>query len=297
MELGPFFKRVYLEITNICNQSCPFCPRTSRAPKFLSRDDFDLILTKLQGHTKHLYFHVLGEPLLHPGLPRFLDEAHNQGYWVNLVTNGSLIAVVGPELMTKPALRQISFSLHSLAHLGTEVTRNRLAQILQFVDQATQETAMYCSLRLWTGGIEHNGVVIETLTQHYGLDFDLTAQLASNQGRGIALGERIFLNPAEEFAWPSLEAPLQVGRAFCHGLRQQLAILVDGTVVPCCLDGQGVIALGNIHQEDLGEIYTSPRVQEILQGFHDGVAVEELCQRCDYRTRFTTDEKNQPHPR
>lgn len=287
MVQGPFFKRIYLEITNVCNQNCPFCPQTSRKAQFLSLGDFELILAKLQGHTKHLYFHVLGEPLLHPELPQFLNRAKTQEYLVNLVTNGSLIEEVGPSLLTQPALRQVSFSLHSLAHQGKAVTKERLNQILKFVDQAAQNTSMYCSLRLWTGGIEENQVVIEELTRHFDLGFDLSAQLAENQGRGITLSERIFLNPAEEFAWPSLDAPLQPGRAYCHGLQQQLAVLVDGTIVPCCLDGEGVIALGNIYEQDLQEIFFSSRAQDIIYGFRQGVAVEELCHRCGYRTRFT----------
>lgn len=287
MEQRPYFKRIYLEITNMCNQSCPFCPQTTRSSQFLALEDFQLILAKLQGHTKHLYLHVLGEPLLHPNLAQFLDEAEREGYLVNLVTNGALIGEVGVKLLEKRALRQISFSLHSLAHQGERKTKERLREVLKFVDQASARSSIYCSLRLWTGGIEANQVVIEEIKEHFTLNFDLGTELQKSMGRGLTLRERVFLNPAEEFVWPSLDAPRQTGRAFCHALTQQMAILVDGTVVPCCLDGEGVLKLGNIYEQDLGEIYFSPRAQSILQGFTQGQAVEELCQRCDYRTRFS----------
>lgn len=285
MSQDPSFKRVYIEITNVCNQNCPFCPKTTRKPQFLTLGEFKTILGKLKGHTKHLYFHVLGEPLLHPELSLFLDEAHDQGFWVNLVTNGALIGKAGPFLLQKPALRQISFSLHSLAHQGEQETQKRLGEILSFIDAAT-ETEIYCSLRLWTGGISDNQVVLAGLKSHFSPEVRLNLLFSSEVKRGLKLRDRVFLNPADEFAWPSIDAPRQKGQAFCHGLKQQIAILVDGTVVPCCLDGEGVINLGNLFAADLFDIWHSSRAQTLLQGFSRGEAVEELCRRCGYRTRF-----------
>lgn len=286
MENTVFFKRIYVEITNVCNQTCPFCPKTARAPQFLPLANFQILLERLQGHGEHLYFHVLGEPLLHPELAEFLTMAHAGGFFVNLVTNGVKIEEVGPVLLNAASLRQVNFSLHSLSHLGLAETKGRLAKILNFIDQA-DTTRLYCSLRLWTGGIEANRPVLEALSQHFALDFDLEEAVVASGGRGFSLKDRIFLNPAEEFAWPSLDAPLRPGLAFCQGLKQQIAILVDGSVVPCCLDGEGVICLGNIYKQTLAEIWQSPRTQAILRGFAKGQAVEELCQRCEYRTRFT----------
>lgn len=285
MVTQPFFKRTYLEITNICNQTCPFCPQTQRKAEFLTFSNFKLILNKLQGHTEHLYFHVLGEPLLHPKLTLFLAEANQQGFKVNLVTNGAAISELGHSLLNQRALRQISFSLHSLAHQGQELTQERTKQILDFVDLA-QNTPLYLSLRLWTGGIEHNQLVLKAISEHFALS-NLGEQLVNNPKKGLRLRERVFLNPAEEFLWPSLNAPVQPDPAFCHGLKQQIAILVDGTIVPCCLDGEGVVSLGNIYEKNLPEIYTAEKTQKILAGFVRGEAVEELCQRCGYRTRFS----------
>ena len=286
MQKEPFFKRIYLEITNVCNQECPFCPKTTRSPRFLSLEQFCHLTDKIQGHTEHLYFHVLGEPLLHPKLGIFLDEAHKRGLFVNLVTNGSLIAETGEMLLSKASLRQINFSLHSLSHLGITETTARLSKILPFIDVASRNK-IYCSLRLWTGGIEENRPVLDSLSKYFALSYDLATMLASVAGRGIKLAERVFLNPADEFIWPSLQAPRQGNPAFCHGLKQQMAILVDGQVVPCCLDGEGVMNLGNLFEMNLKDIWKTRRAQDILHGFTEGKAVEELCQRCEYRTRFT----------
>ena len=85
------FAKAYVEISNICNLSCSFCPGTSRAPKMMSQAELETVLDKLYGHVEYLYFHLLGEPLIHPELEAFLNLAHERGFKVTLTTNGTLI--------------------------------------------------------------------------------------------------------------------------------------------------------------------------------------------------------------
>ena len=59
-------------------------------------------------------------------------------------------------------------------------------------------------------------------------------------------------------------------------------MLVDGTVVPCCLDSAGVLDLGNLFQQNLDEVLASPRARAIYDGFTRHKAVEPLCRRCGY---------------
>ena len=73
---------------------------------------------------------------------------------------------------------------------------------------------------------------------------------------------------------------------FCLGLREQAAVLCDGTVVPCCLDHEGDIPLGNLLEQSLEEILSAPRAAALLRGFSDGKPSEELCRRCGFATRF-----------
>ena len=72
----------------------------------------------------------------------------------------------------------------------------------------------------------------------------------------------------------------------CYGLRRQLGILVDGTVVPCCLDQDGIINLGNIFNEDLENIVSSDRAKEIVTNFRNNKLKEDLCKRCGYIKKF-----------
>ena len=105
--------------------------------------------------------------------------------------------------------------------------------------------------------------------------------------RGSRIGPKVYLHPGEVFDWPDLEEEPTEGRVFCRGLRDQVGILCDGTVVPCCLDHEGDIPLGNLFRQDLEEILDSPRARELYRGFSEGRAEEELCRRCGFaRERF-----------
>ena len=73
---------------------------------------------------------------------------------------------------------------------------------------------------------------------------------------------------------------------FCYGLRQQIAVLCDGTVVPCCLDSEGRLALGNLLSQEMDDILASPRARAIQKGFDARRPAEELCRRCGYAARF-----------
>ena len=84
-------KRVYIEITNICNLSCAFCPGTRRDGAFMAPADFARVLRRLKGVTEHIYLHVMGEPLLHPELPALLALAAEGRFNVYVTTNGTLL--------------------------------------------------------------------------------------------------------------------------------------------------------------------------------------------------------------
>lgn len=283
------FKKIYIEITNICNLSCDFCPKTSRPAQFMSRELFEEILRKIHGYAKFLYFHVMGEPLLHPEIGSFLELCHKHGFRVNITTNGMLIDKAADSIITKPALRQVNFSLHSFeANRGEYSMDSYLDKIFAFIDRSKKEGELSICLRLWNlsedGQNGRNRYILQRIEQEFGLGFKIEDKLTPCNG--IKLADRIFLNQAARFDWPDIAREEKPGKAFCYGLRDQIAVLVDGTVVPCCLDGQGTIKLGNITEQDLDSIIGSKRAQEIYEGFSGMKAVEELCRKCGYRVRF-----------
>ncbi|MGE7111636.1 radical SAM/SPASM domain-containing protein [Lysinibacillus sp. NPDC047702] len=286
------FKKVYIEITSVCNLACSFCPPTARAKGLIKVEQFNNILDEIRPHTKYIYLHVKGEPLLHPRIDQLLDAAHAKGFKVNITTNGTLIKKNREKLLGKPALRQINFSLHSFdGHEGSENREKYLGDILDFV-RAAREYNTIISYRLWNLQKDHvsdiaarrNRETLEVLENEYHLDYRIEEKV--QPGKGVKIAHNIYLNQDHEFRWPSLLAPEDEGKGFCHALRSQAAILVDGTVVPCCLDGEGVINLGNVHEKSFGEIVEGERANNIVDGFSRREAVEELCRKCGYRQKF-----------
>ncbi|MBC8080868.1 MAG: radical SAM protein [Gorillibacterium sp.] len=281
------FKKVYIEITNVCNLSCSFCPGTARPPTFMDTDTFALILSQLAGKTKSLYFHIMGEPLLHPKLDVLLDMAYEAGFSVNITTNGTRIHKVAEWILNKPALRQINFSLHSRTE--SQHFEQYVDRIFTFVHQAEQLRQLYISLRLWNLSENLHNPDNEWILAHIASTFRLERRILDDwDGRsGILLAPRVYLNQATVFEWPDINRTEEYDTAgFCRGLRDHLGILSDGTVVPCCLDAEGTIPLGNVLALSLDEIIHSPRALAMAEGFAKRELAEELCRKCGYRQRF-----------
>ncbi len=286
------FKKVYIEITSVCNLACSFCPPTERAKGLIKVEQFNKILDEIRPHTKYIYLHVKGEPLLHPRIDQLLDAAHEKGFKVNITTNGTLIKKNREKILGKPALRQINFSLHSFdGHEGSENREKYLGDILDFVRDSKDYNTII-SYRLWNLQKDHmtdiaarrNRETLEILENEYNLDYRIEEKV--QPGKGVKIANNIYLNQDHEFKWPSLLEPEDEGKGFCHALRSQAAILVDGTVVPCCLDGEGVINLGNVNEKSFTDIVQGERANNIVDGFSRREAVEELCRKCGYRQKF-----------
>lgn len=286
------FKKVYIEITSVCNLACSFCPPTSRKANIIKLDAFNNILDQVKPYTKYIYLHVKGEPLLHPRIDELLDASHAKGFKVNITTNGTLIKKNRDKLLGKPALRQMNFSLHSFdGHEGSTNREEYLSNILSFAREAADHNVLI-SFRLWNLAPDHitneekrrNRETLEILEKEFNLDYKIEEKVVP--GSGIKVANRIYLNQDHEFQWPSLFAPEDDGQGFCHALRSHAAILVDGTVVPCCLDGEGVIDLGNINHTPFSEIIEGERANNLFNGFSRREAVEELCRKCGYRKKF-----------
>ncbi len=287
------YKKIYIEITNVCNLSCDFCPQTIRKPVFMTVETFRMISDQIKPYTDYIYLHVKGEPLLHPDIDQILDICHEQGFRVNISTNGTRINQMKNKLYGKPSLRQINFSLHSFD--GNEAFGDKadyIDNIISFTREATLSSELLISYRLWNLDENNeinqkrkkNSQLLETIEKEFNLPYKIQEKVIP--GRGIKIADQIYLNQDHQFQWPDLKEMEDDGKGFCYGLRNQIAILVDGTVVPCCLDGEGIINLGNIKTTHFSEIIENKRAANIIDGFSKREAVEELCRKCGYRKRF-----------
>ena len=273
------YNKVYVEITNICNMNCSFCHGHKRAPRQMNRDEFALVLDKLTEQTKYIYYHLMGEPLTHPLLPEFIQMAGERGYKSIITTNGTLLHKRGDEILTA-GLHKVNLSLHSFEKGAEEAHKKYVVQLADFAVKAAEKGTIVV-FRFWNKGYDggKNEEAIELLKENIAGDW-------LENTRGIRIREKIYLEWGERFEWPDSNADIKGDKFFCYGLKDQFGILSDGTVVPCCLDSDGVIALGNIFDDDIQEILNSKRATDMVEGFKCGVATEDLCKRCGYAQRF-----------
>ena len=273
------YSKVYVEITNICNKSCSFCHGHRRVPRQMSAKEFAIILDKLEGQTKYIYYHLMGEPLLHPLLPEFIKMSGERGYKSIITTNGTLLGRRGDEILSS-GIHKINISLHSFEDESTDDHNLYLREIADFAKRAA-DAGTIAVLRFWNKGVDggQNKIALDFLKEN------IPGEWVDNT-RGIKIRDKIFIDWGERFDWPDLAADIKGTKFSCYGLRDQFGILADGTVVPCCLDSEGIINLGNIFNEDIDTILNSKRALDIANGFRSGNASEELCRRCGYARRF-----------
>lgn len=275
------FRKVYLEISNRCNLSCSFCPGTKRPAGAMDGEHVRLALERLKPWTDYLYFHLMGEPLCHPELERFLHLAGQMGFKVILTTNGTLLPRRQEMLLEAPALHKVNISLHAFEANDLDVPfADYLDGCFRFGQAA--EGKKLVVFRLWNeGGADtRNSEILKRLERFFPKPW-------AQERRGMRLGERVYLEYGDKFDWPDLSAADGGERVFCYGLKDQIGVLWDGTVVPCCLDHDGDIPLGNLFEQELGEILASPRATAICQGFGQGKGVEDLCRKCGFaHSRF-----------
>lgn len=257
------FKKVYVEITNMCNLKCPFCNPINRKKEFMSVDNFKVINNNLKKYTDYLYLHVMGEPLLHPSINELIEIAHDNNYYINITTNGYLI----DRVKDNKYISQINISLHSFNPMYGKSLEEYLNNIIE-VTNLLKEYGTYINYRLWN--VSNTKDILDYLGNYYQLD------LLPN--KNIKIDNQTFISYEEEFIWPDLNNNYYEETGSCRGTIDHIGILVDGTIIPCCLDTNGIINLGNMidNQIDLD------RIQLMQEGFKNNVKVEELCKHCNF---------------
>lgn len=270
------FKKIYIEITNICNLSCSFCSIDHRKKEIITLEKMEALLEKINDYTDYVYLHVKGEPLLHPNLEGILNLCAKYHKQVNITTNGTLLKEKR-NLLNHPAVRQINISLHS-----ENQKANYLEDIFKTVDKLRNKIIVF---RFWT--MENDSLdrkstkIVDRIISYYDLSPEIVEKIKKE--KHIKIKDNLYVDKANEFVWPNLNNDYVNDMGTCYALKDQLAILVDGTVVPCCLDSNGIIKLGNIYNQTLDGIISSNRYQEMKQGFCNRRVNEELCKHCSFK--------------
>ncbi len=272
-------RKVYLEITNRCNLSCAFCPGTRRTPKSLTEAEFTALAKRVAPWAEYLYYHLMGEPTAHMLLPRFIEIATSLGLKSVITTNGTLLKSKGDSLISA-APHKVSISLHSFEANDLVLPfEDYVNGCLEFAKKAA-DAGIITVLRLWNldgradGALNtKNGQILALMHEYFPAEWVQTRS-------GYRLTSRVFLEWGEKFDWPDVNGDVLSDAGFCYGLRDQIGVLADGTVVPCCLDRDGDIPLGNLFVTPLEKILATERARAIYDGFTRHECTEALCKRC-----------------
>ena len=269
--------RCYIEVTNVCNLNCDFCPKHRRQNRQLTIEEFDLLTDKIRGRVIFLYFHLMGEPLLHPLLPDFIRIAREKGFRTVLTSNGTLLDKALNLLSSLP--HKVQLSLHSHESNGKGILAEYIDKVMQFAIPAAEQGTCVV-LRLWNqGGRESENEQVIQLLEKY------VQKPWHERPDGYRLCDNLYLEFDRKFNWPEVELPTQESRrgaeVFCKALHKQIGVLADGSLVPCCMDHNGDITLGNLFPQSLDEILESPRAKAMTEGFRHHRATELLCRNCE----------------
>lgn len=273
------FKKVYIEITNHCNLACSFCSKDNRKTKMMKIGEFERILKEIKPYTNTIYLHVKGEPLLHPQLDSLLTLADFYALRVNITTNGVLLPEKVDMINTHPSVKKINISLHA------EYKNSDIIEKILTATTIIREDILII-YRLWTlkdtSLDEKSTKIVERLKKYYNLSPNIVEKLKCEWN--VKINSTTYVDKEKEFIWPRKTNHKSCG--YCMALKTQIAILVDGTIVPCCLDSNGIINLGNIYKESFSSILASPRLNTLKESFQTHYPSEELCQSCTYKERF-----------
>jgi MoaA/NifB/PqqE/SkfB family radical SAM enzyme len=285
------FQKVYIEISNVCNLQCDFCPEVVRAKEFMGPELFARILQGVAPLTESVCFHLMGEPLAHPRFQEYLELCQKESLPVDITSNGVLLQGDRREALFSPTIRQVNFSVHSFeANFPDKDISSYLEKIFEFTAEAFERRPdLYINYRLWNFGStaeksETTRLLLQKMKEFFGVDFSQSADIRWK--KGVRVKNRLYLNFDSRFRWPNPGDPIRSTEGFCHGLGSHIGILADGTVVPCCLDKEGVISLGSCRKSSLDEILAGERARSIADGFKKGKLVEDLCQKCTFVSRF-----------
>lgn len=292
-------KNAYVEITNICNLSCDFCPGHNRKRRHMSASEFEIIAKKLDGKVENLFLHLMGEPLLHPELGKITQIADKMDVNLKITTNGTLLPLALPILKDSARLHTVSISLHSFG--GNEVRdvgeQKKEKYIRDCFGGASElaKSGKFVVFRLWN--LEENGTSAMADLNESVLSLAKDFFPPQNEEwvkthRGMRIATHVFIEWGERFTWPEIgeggelkQYEDEIGGESCHALLTQFGILSDGTVVPCCLDRNGDIPLGNIFTNEIEEILSSRRAKAMKEAMEHHRFIEPLCATCGFKRK------------
>lgn len=258
-----------------------------RDKQIMSFDDFCHVVDEAKPLAKEVCLHLMGEPTAHPEFPKIVRYCDEIGMKLKITTNGLLVNKHREVLFSK-AIKQINFSVQSYKdNFPNKNLTDYMLSLFEFCDYLRiHNPKTYVNFRLWNLGADslENDFCISLVERYFCTSINRNIDVGLNKSKRIR--HRFYLHFDTRFEWPSLNQPYQGNVGRCHGVVGHIGIHADGTVVPCCLDKEAQIKLGNVFEKPLTEILLGERVQSMAAGFRSNELREKLCQHCSFVNRF-----------
>lgn len=296
-------KKIYIEISDICGLNCSFCHTPKNKRGVMPLDLFARAITEALKFSKTIALHILGDPCKLKNLSDYLTIAKQNDARIELVTSGAYLHKHSFSLLVSPPIKQISISLEAGFDENNKIP-NYLENVCEFALFHKQNPQCFLNLRIQDERLLQDKNKLNEIFCAFDLQKE---QRIFTRGR-IKLWQKAFLVVKKSFIWAGFELEISDSNAEssqnlnflesstknpkilkrnleskkCHALKEQIGILSNGVVVPCCIDAQGVINLGNLKTQNLKSILNSSRAIAIKEGFKNYKAIESLCQNCTY---------------
>lgn len=253
-----------IEPTNTCNLRCTFCFVTegmNRAEGFMDFDLFKKVIDDSPG-LEHLCMHNWGEPLLHKDIFRMFDYAAQAGVrHIVMNTNGTLLTDKMIDRIVDSPLSIIRFSID-----GSPETFQRVRGVaLDKIERNILKLKEKKEARRPGLGM---GVVF-TVEEDTHQDVEAYIDHWKNIVDHVRTQAKLIQNPRKEIC------PEPFGKDY-----GKLVVLWDGTVIPCCVDYNASLKLGNAWEQPVMDLWQGAEIER-LRDQHRSGNFPDTCVNCN----------------
>jgi MoaA/NifB/PqqE/SkfB family radical SAM enzyme len=277
--LPPLPSVYWADVTSECNLKCIMCPQSRGLKPRQAKmpvEMFRSIIDDVRENHPLIKLYLSGEPLLHEGLFEMIEYAGAGGCRTMIHTNATALTKEMSERILASALTFLCFSFDGC----TPEIYERLRPPASFA-QVSSNIRQYLDLRRQCGGGPHTAIEIIRMRETEGLLTDFVQEwMAAGADdvhivdcltwHGLVDDRRIGCRP-DAAGYKPCAAPFQ------HG-----CILSDGTVVPCCLDVNGRMPLGNVAATRFRDIWAGNSYRRLrLEMLTGAFPPDSICAHCD----------------
>jgi pyruvate-formate lyase-activating enzyme len=269
---------IRIETTNACNLRCRMCPQSDKKPGVarglmkvdLYRNIVDQIAAFPENHNALFYLHICGEPLLHKQSVEFIRYAADLGFKPILTTNATLLTTELTAKLLASGLSRIEFSFEGVTPEIFETTRLGAKydvvhrNIMDFLEQNRA-----------AGKPVHTELVVVDLPH-------VEARLLRDYCEKMR-AHFDTVNLSGYFDWLGRVETVKYERSHyrgCAATDTDLNVLWDGRVVPCCMDVDGAMVIGDFTKQCYLEILADLRRHALRERLQCGQLKGLLCSQC-----------------